>query len=477
MIEDVQKGKIILPLFFKPPSKDLPSLKQNKHLTKRSPLVLSDTNMKFAWQENSLDAFLSNPCSNVTGDLMTLARNVPMDLSELSLRAKTRAKIEKNMKAQAAKNIVAAPIVMPNTVIKRCNQGAQTEPLICISCDVRAKTLITTQGTQTEEPFETTERAVEPGTFKFELNSRELGLINNEQRYAISDFCKAFNISCESFLDMEPLQQRRSPSYHARNSSPPRNSRSPIRRPIHDQQHNELMAQNSQFIDFEENNYVYRDRSGSSSPRRRHNAFQRLGQKVPSESPRNVNQRFYEENVVTMMVQNDRFSVPGDHEHRASPLARHLTRSRSPPIFRRLEPLLSPTVPPMNRFEASPRNTSRDFISPPRTEYVFENEDEYRDDYTLGDAHRARHSPIRLLNGSPLRTRNLSPPRNRSPMRNEYRHLKRHDLSPHDSRHASFRKEQRSRSPSPRATLNWFNNSRQDFGSSSGRLSSRRGRY
>lgn len=469
MLEDIQKGKIILPLFFKPPSKHLPSLKQDPNIANRSPLALSDTNLKFSWQVNSMDAFLSNPCSNISAELAILARNVPLDLSELSQRAKTRAKIEKNKQAQAAKNIIETPIVVPKPSIKRINEGSQTEPLICISCDIRAKTLITTQGTMTDENFQTVDATEGQAAFKFQLNSHELSILNNEQRYALSDFCKAFNLNCESFVDiLEPVMPlRRSPSYHdARNSSPPRNSRSPLRRSIHEQQHNEMMAQNDQFINFGENhNYMYRDRSGSpNSPIRRH-AFLRLGQKV-LESPRNIierPQRFYEDNVV--MIQNDRFiHQSGDHE-RASPLERRLTRSRSP-IFRRLEPMLSPTIPPMNRFESPPRNTSRErYISPPRDEYPIE------------DGHRNYRSPIRRLNGSPIRMRNLSPPpRSRSPVRNDYNHMKRH-ASPHrmKSTHVEFRNT-RSRSPSPRVS-NWFHNSRTDFDSGPSRLSSRRGRY
>lgn len=512
MIEDVQKGKIILPLFFKPPSKPLPSLKQNQNLAKRSPLALSDTNLKFSWQGKSLDGFVSNPCNNISGELLTLARNVPMDLSELSQRAATRAKIEKNKETQAAKAAAAAqafPIPQKPT-IKRSNFGVQTDPLICISCDIRAKTLITTQGTQTNIIEKIEEAPVEPGTFKFQLDQHELALLNDEQRHAFMGFCKAFNMNFADFIEPEPLAidlnlplmpSRRSPSYAGRNESPPRRSRSlSSARRFEEQQLLAQRMQESRYMDFVEDNYNHRPRSGSPiSPMRRTGscAFERLGQKIPSDSPRNIververPQRFcIDDNVV--VISNDRFVDQPIYDDRSlSPRARHLAhggRSRSPGIFRRL-----------GSRSRSPSRSQQRYISPPRNPIEYDSPiRNQRDDYEYHDEADLRvrgqsserrnfilqrsRSPIRMVNGIPEEaSRNESPPpqRRRTPDRdNDYR-MRRND-SPPPARPFNERIRNRSRSRSPRtSSSNWFDSSRREIGSgsSSGRLSSRHGRY
>lgn len=519
MIEDVQKGKIILPLYFKHPTKDLSTLKQNQALAKRSPLSISNSNLKFSWQTHSMDAFQSNPCSNISGEILTLARNVPMDLCELSQRAKTRAKIEKNKAAQAAKNAVTAPIpVVEKPTIKRSNYGVQTDPLICISCDERARTLITTQGTQTdfiERKEVNHDHPVEPGTFKFQLNRNELGMLNNEQRYAFIGFCKAFNMNYEDFVNepeplpielnhIMPMQNRRSPpAYSGRNLSPPRRSRSHSR-PFSD--HQQLMMNQSPLQDrqddFRHSDYSYGQRSGSPNSPRRSCAFQRLGQKVPSDSPRKIierpqlmdrPQRFYndEENVV--VIPNDRFIDPRHDSRSRSPFApSHMERSRSPRIFDRLEPPTRSRSPPIShqRYISPQRNASRDYISPHRNEridYNYEDEEDYMDRERSPDRRnfnlsRSR-SPVRMVNGVPTSHRNDSPPplRRRSPDRiSDYSNRRRNDSPP--PRPYVDRQRDRSRSSSPKSGSNWFSSSRRDIPSGSSnsggsRFSARPGRY
>lgn len=221
ILADLEAKKQILPLKCTFTKVQMPLVRQLQSSHNRSPLLLNDHNVQFLFQtapSRCRTAFERNPLKNLfepSETLLPLARNMNMNLMEMSMGVKNRSfiidyqqvKQEATKQAEISKPVTSKKPQKPSN-LKIKSTLVQTDPLDCERCLIRSNirtnsksVSIQTQKVLTNDVktqctgLEEDKKEKKEGVFSCTLYPEQITNMSYKQRDAFKTFCSEFNIN------------------------------------------------------------------------------------------------------------------------------------------------------------------------------------------------------------------------------------------------------------------------------------------
>lgn len=174
-------------------------MKSDPKLGSKSPLTMSDNNMTFLMQAgvcNTRDALQANPLRNISGPLFNFARNLGLDLAEISQNVQRHVEIENEKELLKLDNQEISSNAV-NVALKKADRSCQTDANPCQKCEKRDKRKFKAAAAQTETVDEPEE---EPGSFNAKISAKMMRKLTKDQQMMLVQFCHKFDIQDSRFL-------------------------------------------------------------------------------------------------------------------------------------------------------------------------------------------------------------------------------------------------------------------------------------